>query len=59
GGAAFHTVTASGRTDQDGRPMVYSLAAQDKQPGHFPVTKVADDFSLYPYVRAFTPRLPT
>jgi len=58
-GAAYHTVTASGQTNQAGRPMVYSLAAQDKQPAHSSLAKIADDYPLYPYVNVFTPRLPT
>jgi hypothetical protein len=39
-------------------PMVYSLAAQDKQPGHQSFTKVALDFEQYQYMRVFTPLPP-
>jgi hypothetical protein len=57
-GDAFHTVTASGQADHAGGPMVYSLAAQDKQPGHQSFTKVALDFEQYQYMRVFTPLPP-
>jgi hypothetical protein len=59
GGGAYHTVTASGQVDEKGSPMVYSLAAQDKHPGHFSLAKIADDYPQYPYVNVFTPHPPT
>jgi hypothetical protein len=61
-GSGIHTVTASGETDPEAGPMVYSLAeTPDNHPGRWPLTVVADTFSendAVAYVKAFTPRSP-
>ena len=57
-GDGFHTVTAAGRTDQQGIPMVYSLASDDKKPGLFPLEKVVTGYTWQIYAQVFTPRPP-
>jgi hypothetical protein len=59
GGDGFHTVTAAGETDHQGRPLVYSLASDDKMPSLLSLEKLVTGYQREVYTQVFTPRAPT